>query len=79
MVYLKENSRALPTGLIIGAGKQPNVKITSDLETIDLLYRGRKNDHVHRIEVISVVDLFVFCLYVCLSICCFFDGFVFFL
>ena len=59
MVYLKENSRALPTGLIIGAGKQPKVKIAPDLETIDLLYRGRKNDNVERIEVSVISDFFI--------------------
>lgn len=59
MVYLKENSRALPTGVIIGAGKQPKVKIAPDLETVDLLYRGRKNDNVERIEVSVISDFFV--------------------
>ena len=59
MVYLKENSRALPTGVIIGTGKQPKVKIAPDLETVDLLYRGRKNDNVERIEVSVISDFFV--------------------
>ena len=59
MVYLKENSRALPTGVIIGTGKQPKVKIAPDLELVDLLYRGRKNDNVERIEVSVISDFFV--------------------
>lgn len=51
MVYLKEMGRSIPTGLIIGSGNRPKVKISIDLSTAEINYKGLLNETVERVEV----------------------------
>jgi len=53
MIYLKESSRAILTGLIIGSSStKPKVIIDTDLSTVKLNYKPVPEDHaIEKIEV----------------------------
>ncbi|XP_065681875.1 uncharacterized protein LOC100202453 isoform X2 [Hydra vulgaris] len=50
MVYLKENSRSISTGLHIGCDTNSKVKIDKDLQCAELNYRNSVNEVLGRVE-----------------------------
>ncbi|XP_065661412.1 uncharacterized protein LOC100202453 isoform X3 [Hydra vulgaris] len=50
MVYLKENSRSISTGLHIGCDTNSKVKIDKDLQCAELNYRNSVNEVLTRVE-----------------------------
>jgi len=51
MVYLKELGRSLPTGLWMGSDNKPKVKISTDLNSAQVLYKNKLDEQVERMEV----------------------------
>lgn len=51
MVYLKENGRSIPTGLVVGSETRAKLSISKDLQTAQINYKELYDQEVQRMEV----------------------------
>lgn len=54
MVYLKENGRSVPTGLVVGSEARPKLSISKDLQTGQINYKQKYNEEVRSMEVSGI-------------------------
>ena len=55
MFYLKENGRAIPTGVVVGSEVRPKLSISKDFQSAQINYKHSFNEEVTAMEVIRFI------------------------